>query len=229
MKKRIGLLGAKSHESMITYYRRIIEKYIEKKGDYYYPEIVIFSLDFQKINDLEKSRDKQALIDYVMTGVNALTRAGVDFIAIVNNVTHAVFPEIKSQTNIPMISIVETTVEEAKKLNVKKALLLGTKVTMQSTFYQDIFKRENIEVVVPNENEQDELNAIIDNELVKVIIKPESKKRYQEIIESYDADAVIFGCTEIVLLLSEKDVAKIVLNPTELHVDAILKESLKNL
>lgn len=226
MKKRIGLLGAKSHESMITYYRRIIEKYIERTGDYSYPEIVIVGLNFQKMNDLEKSGDKQALVTYVMTGIDALTKAGVDFIAIVNNVTHAVFPEVQSQTAIPMISIVETTVEEAKRLKVRKALLLGTKVTMQSTFYQDIFAREGIEVIVPTEEEQETLNAIIDNELVKMVFKPESRKKYVEVIESYDVDAVIFACTEIPWLVKEKDVSKIVLDPTELHVEAILKHSL---
>lgn len=227
MKKRIGLLGTKSHESTITYYRLLMQQYVEKGEDYHYPETVIVGLDFQKINDLEKEGDKQALVDYVMTGIHALVKAGVDFVAIVNNVTHAVFPELQAQTSVPMISIVETTVSEAKRLNIKKALLLGTKVTMQGTFYQDVFKREGIEVIVPSEKEQDELNTIIDTELVKAISNPESKKHYQEIIDSYPTDAVIFGCTEILLLLSEKDIAgKVLLDPTALHVNAILQYSL---
>lgn len=227
MKKRIGLLGAKNYESTITYYRLLMQKYVEQTGSYSYPETVIIGLDFQKINELEKAGDKQALIDYVLTGVNALTNAGVDFIAIVNNVTHAVFPEIQSQTTIPMISIVETALEEAKRLKVKTALLLGTKVTMQSTFYQDVFAKEGIDVVVPSEKEQDELNAIIDTELVKMVLKQESRKRYVEIIESYDVDAVILACTEIPWLVKEKDVSKIVLDPTKLHVETILNYSLK--
>jgi len=223
MKKRIGLLGTKNHESTITYYRLLMQKYVEKTGSYDYPEIVIVGLSFQKINGLEKAGDNKALINYLLTGIDALSKAGVDFIAIVNNVTHAVFPEIQSQTNVPMISIVETTVEEAKSLNIKKALLLGTKVTMRSDFYQKVFKREGIEVIAPTEKEQDELNAIIDNELVKMDFKSESRKKYVEIIESYNVDAVIFACTEIPWLIKEKDISKIVLDPTELHVEAILR------
>lgn len=226
MKKRIGLLGGISYESTIKYYELLMQRYFKKKQDYYYPEIVIYSLDFQKFTDLENSGNTQEYINYIVSGVDALKKAGVDFVAMAANSPHAVFPQVQAKAQVPMISIVKVIAEEAKKRAIQKALLLGIKFTMQSRFYHDVFKKNGIEIVTPKEKEQDEINRIIFQELVIGIKKPESKKTFLTIIEAYDADAVILGCTEIPLLISEHDTRKIVLDPLSLHVDAILAKSI---
>lgn len=226
MKKRIGLLGGISHESTIVYYRELMRRYFQKTGDYYYPEVIIFSLDLQKFTDYEDTHNTSAYIEYILTGINGLKAAGSDFIAMTANSPHAVFPEISRQAGIPMISIVETTAKEAKKQNVKRALLLGIKFTMQSSFYPDVFKREGIEIITPKESKQDEINSIIFKELAIGNINLDSKQRFLDIIDSYESDAVILGCTEIPFLIGQCDVKRKVLNPLDLHVDAILEYSL---
>lgn len=225
-RKRIGILGGISHESTIKYYELLTRKYFEKFGDYYYPEIVIFSLDFQKFTDLENSGDKEGYITYIMEGIDSLQGAGVDFIVMAANSPHAVFPEVQKRAKVPMLSIVEITAQAAKKAGVKKALLLGIKFTMQSSFYSETFRKLDMEMLVPKESEQDIVNNIIFQELVVGAIKDESRRKLLEIIGEYDADAVILGCTELPLLLSQKDMDKKVFNPLELHVQAALEYSL---
>lgn len=186
MKKRIGLLGGISYESTIKYYELLMQRYFEKKQDYYYPEIVIHSLDFQKFTDLENSGNTQEYINYIVSGVDALKKAGVDFVAMAANSPHAVFSQVQAKAQVPMISIVKVTAQEAKKRAIQKALLLGIKFTMQSRFYHDVFKKHGIEIMTPKGKEQDKINRIIFEELVIGKINPESKRTFLNIIEAYN-------------------------------------------
>ncbi|MFX1329059.1 MAG: aspartate/glutamate racemase family protein [Promethearchaeota archaeon] len=220
---RIGILGGMSHESTIKYYDLILEKYYEKFHDYNYPEIIIFSLNFQKIINLEHERDKSYYIEYLMEGINSLEKAGATFIAMAANSPHAVYEDLKKFSKIPILSIVKATAEKAKKENMKKLLLLGIKFTMQSTFYQDYCKKLGIEVITPLDEEQDIIDKIIFDELVIGFFKQESKKTLSQIIGNYqNVDGVILGCTELPLILTQNDISIKLLDTIELHVEAIL-------
>ena len=127
---RIGLLGGISYESTIKYYDLLLVKYFKKFQNYYYPEIVIFSLDFQKLTDLERIYDKEKYIEYLLSGIRSLENAGVNFITIAANSPHAVFEDLEKKSKVPITSIVKTTAKEALKLNMKKILLLGIKFTI---------------------------------------------------------------------------------------------------
>ncbi|MFX1514468.1 MAG: aspartate/glutamate racemase family protein [Promethearchaeota archaeon] len=222
MKKRIGILGGISHESTIFYYDLILRTYYHRFQDYYYPEIVIYSLDFQKFTDFEDKGDKVGYIDYILHGIKALERAGVDLIIMAANSPHAVFKDVKTQTEIPMLSIAETTAKYAKNQNMKTLLLIGIRFTMQSSFYKDICGKYGIEVIVPSEEEQEEINNIIFEELVIGVFKIDSKKKILKIINNYKVDGVILGCTELPLLLRQEDTAVVLLNTVEIHVNAVL-------
>jgi len=226
MPKRIGILGGISHESTIRYYELLMRKYFEKRHDYYYPEVVILSLDFQKFTDFENSGDRAGYIAYIMSGVESLQRAGADFIIMAANSPHAVFDDVAAQAKVPLVSIVEATAQEAKRRAVKNALLLGIKFTMQSPFYPDYFRKLGMNITVPSDEEQNEIDRIIFKELVVGNIRAESKKWLQNCIGQHDTDAVILGCTELPLILEQKDTAKTLLNPLELHVDAALARAL---
>ncbi|MBD3252785.1 amino acid racemase [Candidatus Pacearchaeota archaeon] len=226
-KKRIGILGGISYQSTIEYYRLIMEKYFEKFQDYYSPEIVIFNLDFQKFTDFENN-DKENYINYIMEGINSLKNAGVDFIIMAANSPHAVFDEIKEKNKIPMISIAEVTADKAKKLGLKKLLLLGIKFTMQSSFYKEVCNKRNIEVIVPDESEQDEINRIIFKELCSGLFREESKIKLFNIINRYDVGGVILGCTELPLLLKQEASNRRLLNTLELHAEAALNSALNS-
>lgn len=218
--KRIGILGGMSYESTIKYYKLILQKHYEKFSDYNYPEIIIFSLNFQQVIDYELSDDKIAYIEYLISAIKSLENAGANFVIMAANSPHAVYEELEGFAKVPILSIVKTTIKKALAENMKTLLLLGTKFTMQSTFYQEYSRRLGINVITPSLQEQGEIDKIIFSELVIGINKLESKKKILEIIDSYNIDGVILGCTELPLILSQKDTKIKLLDTLELHVEA---------
>ena len=224
--KKIGILGGISHESTIKYYELILKKYYELKGDYYYPEIIIYSLDFQKFTDFEDNGDKESYIKYIMEGIYSLENSGADFIIMSANSPHSVYDEVKNLTKLPMISIVEAVGEKAKEKGLKKILLLGIKYTMENGFYENYLNQFGIDVIVPSEDERVLINDIIFDELTIGIFRDNSKEKLINIIKKYDVEGVILGCTELPLIISEADLEIEVLNTVELHVDKILRYSL---
>ncbi len=228
MKKRIGILGGISHESTIEYYKLIHEIYYQQYRNYNYPEIVIYSLDFQKFTDYEDTGDKIGYREYIMLGIRALEKAGVDFVIMAANSPHAVFKEVQNQTNLLMLSIAEVTAKHAKNEDMRVLLLLGIKFTMQSSFYHEVCKNHRIKVIVPTDEEQNEINKIIFEELVIGVFKKDSKDRLLSIMDQYRVDGVILGCTELPLLLKQDDTNVKLLNTMELHVKAALKYALSS-
>jgi len=221
--KRIGILGGMSYESTIKYYDLILQKYYDKYHDYNYPEILIYSLNFQKIIDYELGDAEGIYVDYLMTGINSLQIGGVDFIIIAANSPHAVYNDLVQLSKIPILSIVEATAKKAQQENLKKLLLLGIKFTMQSSFYKDYFAKSDMEVITPLDSEQDIVNKIIFNELVIGKCTEESKLMLLKIINNYNVDGVILGCTELPLILQQNDTDVILLDTVELHVEATLQ------
>ncbi len=222
MTKRIGILGGISHASTIRYYEYILKKYYARRLDYHYPEVVIFSLNLAKLIGYEERDDLDSYVRYITSGLQALEKAGADFIVIAANSPHAVFDIVQKRVSVPMISIVETTAQRAEKLGLKKLLLTGIKSTMQSAFYPDVFQKYSIQVLIPDEAEQNEINDAIFRELVLGIYKDSTRNRVLEIINGYDVDGVILGCTELSLMLNQEDTPLRLLNTLELHAQAAL-------
>jgi len=221
--KRIGILGGMSYESTVKYYVLILQKYYDKYHDYNYPEILIYSLNFQKVIDYELGDDEGIYVDYLMTGINSLQIGGVDFIIMSANSPHAVYNDLVQLSKIPILNIVEATAKKAQQENLKKLLLLGIKFTMQSSFYKDYFAKSDMEVITPLDSEQDIVNKIIFNELVIGKFTEESKLMLLKIINNYNVDGVILGCTELPLILQQNDTDVILLDTVELHVEAALQ------
>jgi len=223
--KRIGILGGMSYESTIKYYNLILQKYYDRYQDYYYPEILIYSLNFQKVIDYELGDDKGIYVDYLMTGINSLQNGGVDFIIMAANSPHAVYNYLVQLSKIPILSIVKATAEKAQQEKLKKLLLLGIKFTMQSSFYQEFFAKSDMEIITPSDSEQDIINQIIFDELVIGKFTIQSRQKLLKIIGNYEIDGVILGCTELPLIVQQTDTDVIVLDTVEIHVEAALKHA----
>ena len=221
--KKIGLLGGMSYESTIKYYDLILQKYYDRYQDYYYPEILIYSLNFQKVIDYELGDDEGNYVKYLMTGINSLQNGGADYIVMAANSPHAVYDELVQRSKVPILSIVEATAEKAQQEKLKKLLLLGIKFTMQSSFYQERFKKSGMKVITPSELEQDIINKIIFDELVIGKFTIQSRQKLLKIICNYEIDGVILGCTELPLIVQQTDTDIIVLDTVEIHVEAALK------
>jgi aspartate racemase len=225
-KRRIGLLGGISHESTAEYYTVLHRKYYQRYGDYYFPEIVVFSLDFQRFTDFENGPDRDAYIEYSRSGIDALVRAGVEFVAMTANSPHAVFDELAAECPVPMLSLIEATCERAVSNDYRKLLLLGIKFTMQSDFYQRVGERHGLHVIVPPVDDQDRIDQIIFGELSHGEVRDGSRAAIKSIIDRHSCDAVILGCTELPLLLQPGDVPVPFLDTIDIHTDRILDHAL---
>ncbi|MEM7033296.1 MAG: amino acid racemase [Chloroflexota bacterium] len=225
--KMIGLLGGISHESTIQYYDLILKKYYALKGDYYYPRIVIHSLDFQRFTDFENNGDRLGYVNEIMTGVDSLEKAGVDFIVMTANSPHSVYYDVAKRTLLPIISIVDETMRYAKQHHLKSLLLTGIKYTMQADFYPQACLQTGITLHIPTDEEQDLIDNIIFDELVLGIFKPESKQILLDIIAQYPVDGVILGCTELPLIVKQDDLPIHAINTLDLHAEAALRFALE--
>jgi len=144
---------------------------------------------------------------------------------------HLMARDIEKRTNLKVVHIAEATAKAAIKKNVKKVLLLGTKFTMEGTFYKTILNDNNIEVLIPNTEDRQFIHNVIYNELVRGIIKEESKTKYISIINKFKEqgiEGVVLGCTEIPLLIKQKELDIEVFDTTEIHSIAIAKFALNS-
>jgi aspartate racemase len=224
--KRVGILGGISPESTRLYYEQIIRTYYEREGRQDYPEIVIYSLDFQRFTDLENSGDTRGYLREIMTGITALQNAGAEFAIMAANSPHAVFDQVSEQASIPLLSIVEITAERARREGLRSLLLLGIKFTMQSSFYQEACRKRGLHLTVPALDEQDEIERIIFEELALGIVRVESRERLLAIVSCYDVEGVILGCTELPMILQPQHAMVSLLNTMQLHAEAALDYAL---
>ncbi|HTN27386.1 MAG TPA: amino acid racemase, partial [Burkholderiales bacterium] len=148
----VGLIGGLGPESTVDYYRRILEAW-QREDPSTSPSMVIDSLDVKRALHLVAT-DRSALSEYLFDSLQRLAGAGVDFIAMTANTPHVVFDELAARSKVPMLSIVEVCAADARQRRLKRVALLGTRFTMEATFYQDVCARQGIVVVTPAREER---------------------------------------------------------------------------
>ena len=232
------MIGGLGPESTVDYYRSIIARYRERKPGAGYPHIIVNSLDVDKgIAMLDGGRLDQ-LADYLVSGVESLTRAGAEFGLIAANTPHLVFSEVQRRSAIPLVSIVQATSDYAKTRGVKKAGLFGTGFTMRASFYPEEFQRAGIALVRPNESEQGFIHQKYIGELLKNKFLPETRAEILRIAQRMQKEdgieALVLAGTELPLLLRDSEPAGLeFLDTTVIHVeaivDALLAPSLRDL
>jgi aspartate racemase len=229
--KTVGIIGGIGPESTIAYYRSLFASYRQLRPDGSAPAILINSLDVTKLLDFMNASRLDAVTDYLLEGLQKLARAGADFGAIAANTPHTVFHDLQRRSPLPLVSIVEATCNEANRRGIRRAALLGTRFTMQASFYPDVLSRQGIAVVVPGEEEQSWIHEKYVGELLKDTFLAETRERVLEIIdrmrEQEQIQGVILGGTELPLLLCDDTAAGIpLLDTTQIHVRAIVAEIL---
>lgn len=228
--KTIGLIGGMSWESTVTYYRVINEEIKKRLGGFHSGKILLYSVDFDEIEKCQMSGEWEKSGEILADAAKRLEKAGADFIVICTNTMHKVFGQVQAAVKIPVLHIAETTAEIMKKDKITKTGLLGTKFTMEQDFYKSVLAENGIEAVVPDEDGRKTVNDVIYNELCMGQIKESSKKQFLEIIEKLrdqGAQAVILGCTEIGLLVEQKDVDIPVYDTALIHAEVAAEKSLK--
>jgi len=222
----VGLVGGLGPESTIDYYRRIIDGW-RRHDPATTPSMVIDSLDPNRALALARN-DVDGMFDYVLASVRRLAAAGVDFIAITANTPHLVFDRLASVSSRPMISIVEVCADEARRRDIRRPLLLGTRFTMEAPFYPDVFARLGIGVITPDDDDRRWVHQRYVDELLNGDFRGDTRQAFLSLVERLrereGIDAVILGGTELPLLLQAPTVAGLpVLDTTELHVNAIVE------
>jgi len=229
--KTLGMIGGLGPEATVDYYKLIIAEYRERKPDGSYPPIIINSIDLNKARDLVTANALAELAEYLAVEVQRLARAGADFGLLAANTPHIVFDDLRRQSPIPLISIVEATCDAAKALGLNRPGLLGTRFTMQGRFFTDVFTSAGLALVVPTEEEQAYIHEKYFSELVNGVFLPETRARLLEIVDRLRQreriDGVILGGTELPLLLRDAPPQGIpFLDTTQIHVKAAVGEML---
>ncbi|MBQ8603978.1 MAG: aspartate/glutamate racemase family protein [Oscillospiraceae bacterium] len=224
--KKVGLIGGLSWQSTVDYYRIINEESNNRLGNKSTVESIIFSTDLERKYNLVTSGQLDTLAQEFIEIAQSLEKAGSDVIVMCTNTMHTVFNEIQANVNVPMIHIVDATGQAIKDAGIDKVALLGTTFTMTQPFYIKKLKDDfGIDTVVPKPEQMDEIMRVIEEELTFNIIKDSSREYFVNVInelKEQGAKGVILGCTEIQMLIKQKDSPVPVFDSTELHALAAL-------
>lgn len=224
--KTMGLLGGMSWESTIPYYRLINEGIKERLGGLHSAKIVLHSVDFHEIEACQSKGEWDLAGDMLAQAALGLQKAGAEGIVLCTNTMHKVAHHIESRCGLPFLHIADATGRAITAQNVQRVALLGTRYTMEQDFYRGRLSAEfGIESLIPEEPQRLRINQIIFEELCLGKITEESKRYYQQVIEELQgqgAQGVIFGCTEIGLLLNQQDCPLPVFDTAAIHAaDAV--------
>ena len=174
--KRIGILGGMSPESTTLYYEHITRTYTAQHGDYGYPEILIYSVNFQKFVDWQRNGQWNEAAREMAGALERLRLAGADFGLIATNTMHFVFDEVQQAVHMPLLSIVDATVEAILAAGLRSVGLLGSIFTMRERFFLDGLERSGIAALVPEPGEQLRVHEVIYQELCRGEIRPDSRR-----------------------------------------------------
>ena len=221
--KTIGIIGGMSWESSATYYRLINQRVRDAKGPSASARIVLWSFDFAEIEALQMAGDWGALARLMIDAARRLEGAGADLLVIATNTMHKLAAELRAATRVPLLHIADPAGQAARALGATRVGLLGTRFVMEQAFYADALAAHGLEVLVPGGAHRAEVHRIIYEELVAGVVRPTSRDAYRAAIAdlvAQGAEAVVLGCTEIMLLVGADDSAVPLIDTTTLHAAA---------
>jgi aspartate racemase len=230
--KTIGLLGGMSWESTVTYYRLINEGIKAGLGGLHSAQVSLYSVDFDPIERCQHAGDWAGTSKILQDAALKVQSAGADFLLICTNTMHKVAPDIESILDIPLLHIADATAQEIKQQGIKTVGLLGTAFTMEQDFYKGrLESKHDLQVLIPDEADRKIIHQVIYEELCLGKINDDSRQAYLRIIQQLSAtgaEAIILGCTEIGLLVSQADTDVPLLDTTAIHAEQAVKQALIN-
>jgi len=230
--KTIGILGGASNVATGYYYQFLNEFANQRLQGWDIAETLIAGMNFGNIEAFVRENNWDALEAYLETKVQSLVNGKADVILCVSNTLHKVLELIMERYDTPFIHIADPTAQAIQAQNLNKVALFGTKPVMSMDYIRTRYEEKfGIDIVTPSNSEQDEIDTIIFDELVKNTIKPSSKARYLEIArrleQEHGAQGLIMGCTEIFLLVQQEDCPDFpIFNTTKLHCAAAINFAL---
>ncbi|GAB4541956.1 MAG: aspartate/glutamate racemase family protein [Roseibium sp.] len=228
--KTIGLLGGMSWESTAVYYRHLNRMARERLGGLHSARCLIWSFDFAEIEAAQAAGDWDRATGMMVAAARNLERGGADCLVICTNTMHKMAGEVETAVGIPLLHIGDATGTAVREAGCKAPLLLATAYTMEEDFYKGHLRnRHGIEVRVPGTDDRAEVHRIIYEELCRGETWADSKQTFVDLVReeaAKGADGVIFGCTEIGLLVTAEDFDIPVFDTTVLHARSALDYAL---
>ena len=219
--KLLGLIGGMSWESTSLYYAAINRRIREKAGGLHSAHLLMYSVDFAEIEILQRAGEWEKAGVVLAIAASSLEKIGAKGLVLCTNTMHIVASQIEAKIRIPLFHIADPTGEAIRKGGFKKVGLLGTRFTMEEEFYKERLERRfGLEVIVPEVEGRDTVHSIIYEELCNGVVREESRVSYVKVCERLikrGVECIILGCTEIGMLLTEKDVPVPLFDTTMLH------------
>ena len=225
----IGLVGGMSWESSAVYYRDLNVGVQERLGGLSSPRIVLSTVDFAELTDLEESERWDQIGELLADAGRGVERAGADFLLLCTTTFHKVADQVEAAVGIPLLHLGDVVAEEVRSQGVDRVGFIGTTVAMSDGFFADRLARHGLEVVMPDPRHHELLNSAIYDELVHGRVIDATRRRVLGVMEElWDAGAggVLLGCTELELLIKQADADLPVYPCTTLHVNAALDRAL---
>lgn len=228
--KTIGLLGGMSWESTLEYYRLINEETKHRRGGLHSAKCLLYSVDFGEIEPLMQRDEWEQISQVLVKASRLLQEGGADFLLLCTNTMHKLYESIQEAINIELIHIADPTAEEILNAGINKIGLLGTKPTMEQDFYRERLQEKGIEVIIPGEQDRDAVHRVIFEELCLGKYDEQSQQAYIRIMNNLTAqgaEGIVFGCTEITLLLKKEEVSVPVFDTTLIHAVKAVERALE--
>jgi aspartate racemase len=229
--KTIGLIGGMSWESSAEYYRIINQTVQERLGGLHSAQCILFSFDFQEIEQLQHQGEWEKLTDLMMRAAQTLQGAGAELLIICTNTMHKMAQEVQSSVGIPLVHIADAAAKAIMEKGLDKVALLGTRFTMVEDFYKKTLREKyKLNVIIPSESDREVIDHVIYTELCRGIMHQASREQFKAIIEKLalnGAQGVILGCTEIPLLISQQDADIPLFDTTKIHAQAAVEMALQ--
>jgi len=221
--RTIGLIGGMSWESSAHYYRLINQGVRDRRGGTHSAKSVMVSVDFADIDAMQHAGDWAGLGRAMADAARAVERGGADGLILCTNTMHKLAPEIEAAVAIPLLHIVDPTAAAILAAGHRRVGLLGTAFTMEQDFYRARIERSGLDVIVPDADDRRTVHEIIYRDLVRGVIDDGARALYRDVIArlvARGAEAIILGCTEIMLLVGPSDSAEPLFDTTALHAAA---------
>ena len=219
--KTIGLIGGMSWQSTVPYYRLINEIVSQKLGGLHSAKLILWNMDFEAIASLQRRDRWQEAGEVMADAALRLQQAGAESIVICTNTMHKLVPAMQPHLQIPILHIADATAQVIRQAGLRKVGLLGTRFTMEDSFYVSHLREHyGLEVITPDAAARQLVHNVIFNELCVGEEKATSRTQYREIMAALvqqGAEGIIFGCTEIAMLVDQSDAAVPVFDTTTLH------------
>jgi len=221
--KTLGLLAGMSWESSVLYYQHLNRMARQALGGQHSAELLIWSSDFAPMAAMQAAGEWERAGAVLAGAARRLEGAGADAILICANTMHKLAPEVAAAVSIPVIHVADATAAAIKVAGVRHPLLLATRFTMEQDFYRERLQANGVGARIPDAEARSRLHAIIYDELIQGRIEPASRAAVIAMVRhaaGQGADGVIFGCTEIGLLVGPSDLPVPVFDTTEIHARA---------